>query len=191
MIFRAGDWHAVLTVYPLGTPWTIKAFAFNGSSLWIYLTKVINENKVYLYEKWKTFIHIYLFLTVSSSITMVYLNLPLTNQKYITVLKYFLYSSSVYMVLIGISDILSLIYLTCVLTHLYCFKSIIKLAVFKLFLLISLIKKRFLFASKERKLLSREEHKREAIEYTVSQLVCLKKYCLETPGYIIKTLLTE
>ena len=127
----------------------------------------------------------YLFLTVSASITMVYLNLPITNPKYITVLKCFLYLSSVYMVLIGISDILSLIYLSCILTLLFCFKSIIKLSVFKLFVFMTMMKKRFLFVPRKRKLLSREEYEREAIEYTESQLVCLKKYCLETPGNII------
>jgi len=48
-----------------------------------------------------------------------------------------------------------------------------------------MMKKRFLFVPRKRKLLSREEYEREAIEYTESQLVCLKKYCLETPGHII------
>ena len=107
---------------------------------------------------------------------MVYLNLPITNPKYITVLKCFLYLSSVYMVLIGISDILSLIYLTCILTLLFSFKSIIKLFFISIFVFITMMKKRFLFAPRKRKLLSREEYEREAIEYTENQLVCLKKY---------------
>jgi len=47
------------------------------------------------------------------------------------------------------------------------------------------MKNRFLFAPKKRKLLSREEYEREVIEYTENQLVCLKKYCLETPGSMI------
>ncbi len=155
-----------------------------GSSLWIYLTKIINENKVYLYETWKTYIHLYLILTVSSSITMVYLNLPITNPKHIIVLRFFLYLCSACMILNGISDLFALTLLSCVLSLSYCFRRIIKLVYFKLVSCLIWIKKKLL-VPKKRKLLSSEEYERESIEYTESQLFCLKKYCLDTPNYKI------
>ena len=48
-----------------------------------------------------------------------------------------------------------------------------------------------LFPFKKRKLLSKEEYEREAIEYTESQLVCLKKYCLEAPSSEIWQMLSS
>ncbi len=115
---------------------------------------------------------------------MVYLNLPITNPKHVVVLRFFLYVCSAFMILNGISDIFSLIYLFCILSLSFCCKRIIKLAIFKLASCLIWIKNKILLP-KKRKLLSSEEYEREAIEYTGSQLFYLKKYCLDTPNYEI------
>jgi hypothetical protein len=85
------------------------------------------------------------------------------------------------MILNGISDIFALIYLSCFLIISYFCKSFIKLLFKPVLFLIIWIKKKVILP-KKRKLMKIEEYEREAIEFTESQLVCLKKYCLDTPS---------